>query len=141
MIITPRSPQPVPTNTIAELFLQRNMVREATAFLLEALEGDRAEDAPLQTKVIEINLITNPQVADAILAAERFTHYDRPRVAQLCERAGLYMRALQHYTEISDIKRVIGEGGKGWGAVRRRVRLWCACRTYRHSRHLMPCAC
>ena len=29
------------------------------------------------------------------------------RIAQLCEKAGLYMRALQHYTDLSDIKRVI----------------------------------
>lgn len=31
----------------------------------------------------------------------------RRRIAQLCEKAGLYMRALQHYTDLSDIKRVI----------------------------------
>ena len=40
------------------------------------------------------------QVADAILANGVLTHYDRPRVAQLCEKAGLYMRALQHYTDL-----------------------------------------
>lgn len=28
-------------------------------------------------------------------------------MAQLCEKAGLYMRALQHYTDLTDIKRVI----------------------------------
>ena len=39
--------------------------------------------------------------------ANNMSHYDRPRVAQLCEKAGLYVRALQHYTDISDIKRVI----------------------------------
>lgn len=48
-----------------------------------------------------------PQVADAILANGVLTHYDRPRIAQLCEKAGLYMRALQHYTDLPDIKRVI----------------------------------
>ena len=42
--------------------VQRNMVREATAFLLEALAGDRPDQAALQTKLLEINLITNPQV-------------------------------------------------------------------------------
>ncbi|CAG9465968.1 unnamed protein product [Pedinophyceae sp. YPF-701] len=102
-----QSPPPVEPATVAELFLQRNMIREATAFLLEALSEDREEDAVLQTKVIEINLITNPQVADAILSSERFSFYDRPRVAQQCERAGLYMRALQHYTELPDIKRCV----------------------------------
>ncbi len=47
------------------------------------------------------------QVADAILANGTLTHYDKPRVAQLCEKAGLYMRALQHYTDLPDIKRCI----------------------------------
>lgn len=47
------------------------------------------------------------QVADAILAGGTLSHYDRPRIAQLCEKAGLYMRALQHYTDLSDIKRCI----------------------------------
>ena len=58
-------------------------------------------------QLLEINLVTNPQVADAILANGTLTHYDRPRIAQLCEKAGLYMRALQHYTDLVDIKRVI----------------------------------
>ena len=51
--------------------------------------------------------MTNPAVADAILANNMLTHYDRPRIAQLCEKAQLYMRALQHYTDLPDIKRVI----------------------------------
>lgn len=42
-----------------------------------------------------MNLITYPNVADAILANGMFSHYDQPRVAQLCEKAGLYTRALQ----------------------------------------------
>ena len=98
---------PVDVNTITDLFLQRNMIREATSFLLEVLKPNLPEQAMLQTKVLEINLVTYPNVADAILANNMFTHYDRPRVAQLCEKAGLYMRALQHYSDLSDIKRVI----------------------------------
>ena len=35
------------------------------------------------------------------------THYDKATVATLCERAGLYQRALEHYTELKDLKRVI----------------------------------
>jgi hypothetical protein len=51
---------------VSDLFLQRNMIREATAFLLDALSGDRPEQAALQTKLLEVNLITNPQVITAI---------------------------------------------------------------------------
>ncbi|KAL6748149.1 vesicle coat protein clathrin, heavy chain [Haematococcus lacustris] len=100
-------PPPIDINTAADLFLQRNMIREATAFLLDALAADKPEQAALQTKLLEINLITFPTVADAILANNTLTHYDRPRVAQLCEKAGLYMQALQHYTDLPDIKRTI----------------------------------
>ena len=57
-----QTPPPLDVNVVADLFLQRNMVREATAFLLEALAADKPEQGPLQTKLLEINLITNPQV-------------------------------------------------------------------------------
>ncbi|KHG11889.1 Clathrin heavy chain 2 -like protein [Gossypium arboreum] len=86
---------PVDYNTITDLFLQRNLIREATAFLLDVLKPNLPEHAFLQTKVLEINLVTFPNVADAILANGMFTHYDRPRIAQLCEKAGLFVRALQ----------------------------------------------
>lgn len=54
-----------------------------------------------------MNLMNAPQVADAILGNEMFTHYDRPRIANLCEKAGLLQRALEHYDDIADIKRVV----------------------------------
>lgn len=61
----------------------------------------------VQTKIIEINLMFKPEVADAILSGKQFSHYDRPRIAQLCEKSGLYMRALEHYSDLTDIRRVM----------------------------------
>lgn len=78
--------------------VQRNLIREATAFLLDVLKPNLPEHGFLQTKVLEINLVTFPNVADAILANGMFSHYDRPRIAQLCEKAALYVRALQVMT-------------------------------------------
>ena len=102
--------------------LQRNLIREATAFLLDVLKPNLPEHGHLQTKVcnklpqpssyvtfiitynqhmtlfeqvLEINLVTFPNVADAILANGMFNHYDRSRIAQLCEKAGLYLQALR----------------------------------------------
>ncbi|THU69571.1 hypothetical protein C4D60_Mb08t15820 [Musa balbisiana] len=49
---------PVDYNTITDLFLQRNLIREATAFLLDVLKPNLPEHAFLQTKVLEINLVT-----------------------------------------------------------------------------------
>ncbi|CAH8337295.1 unnamed protein product [Eruca vesicaria subsp. sativa] len=98
---------PLDFNTITDLFLQRNLIREATEFLLDVLKPNLPEHAFLQTKVLEINLATFPNVADTVLATGMFSHYDRPRVAQLCEKAGLYIQSLKHYSELPDIKRVI----------------------------------
>ncbi|KAG4987873.1 hypothetical protein JHK84_030456 [Glycine max] len=86
---------PIDYNTITDLFLQRNLIREATAFLLDVLKPNLPEHGYLQTKVLEINLVTFPNVADAILANGMFSHYDCPRIGQLCEKAGLFIRALQ----------------------------------------------
>ena len=36
-----------------------------------------------------------------------YTHYDKAHVAQLCEKAGLLQRALEHYTDLYDIKRAV----------------------------------
>ena len=56
---------PLDLNTMADLFLQRNLVKEATAFLLEVLQDNDPRNALLQTKLLEINLVTNPQVGGA----------------------------------------------------------------------------
>ncbi|KAL6581754.1 Clathrin heavy chain [Orobanche minor] len=76
---------PVDYNNITgSLSSGRNMIREETKFVLDVLKPNLPEHAFLQTKVLEINLVTFPDVADAILA-----------------------NALQHYSELPDIKRVI----------------------------------
>ncbi|KAI8391214.1 uncharacterized protein BYT42DRAFT_490201 [Radiomyces spectabilis] len=92
---------------VVDVFLSQNMIQQATSFLLDYLKGDREQDAALQTRVLEMNLIHAPQVADAILGTGMLTHYDRVLIGSLCEKAGLYQRALEHYSDIHDIKRII----------------------------------
>ena len=41
------------------------------------------------------------------MANEMFHHYDRPRIAMLCEKAGLAARALEHYDNVEDMKRAM----------------------------------
>merc|ERR1711970_717454 len=53
------------------------------------------------------NLMAAPQVADAIMGNQMFSHYDRAHIATLCEKAGLLQRALEHYTDLYDIKRAV----------------------------------
>lgn len=83
------------------------MVQPATAFLLDALKDNKPEQGQLQTRLLEMNLVNAPQVADAILGNDMFSHYDRARIAALCEQAGLSQRALEHYDDPEAVKRVI----------------------------------
>ena len=68
------------------------MIQPATSFLLDALKENKPEQGHLQTRLLEMNLIHAPQVADAIFGNDMFSHYDRPRIANLCEKAGLLQR-------------------------------------------------
>ncbi|KLO17941.1 clathrin heavy chain [Schizopora paradoxa] len=97
----------VDIDRVVDIFMSQNMIQPATSFLLDALKDNKPEQGHLQTRLLEMNLVHAPQVADAILGNEMFTHYDRPRIANLCERAGLLQRALEHYEDIADIKRAI----------------------------------
>lgn len=106
LLTAPTGPM-VEVNQVVEAFMRKGLIQQTTSLLLDVLKGNKPTEGPLQTKLLEINLINAPPVADAILANEMFTHYDRQRIAQLCEKAGLYQRALEHYTELNDIKRVM----------------------------------
>ncbi|XP_040566519.1 LOW QUALITY PROTEIN: clathrin heavy chain 1 [Lepeophtheirus salmonis] len=92
---------------VVDVFMEKNMVQQCTAFLLEALKNNRPSEGPLQTRLLEMNLMAAPQVADAIMGNQMFTYYDKAHIAQLCEKAGLLQRALEHYTDLYDIKRAV----------------------------------
>lgn len=92
---------------VVDVFLSQNMIQQATAFLLDALKDNKPEQGHLQTRLLEMNLINAPQVADAILGNEMFSYYDKPRIAQLCESAQLYQRALENTEDATTIKRNI----------------------------------
>jgi clathrin heavy chain len=78
---------------VVDVFMSQNMIQPATSFLFDALKDNRPEQGPLQTRLLEMNLVrAQTHVADAILRNEMFTHYDRPRIAKLCEKAGLLQR-------------------------------------------------
>lgn len=54
-------------NQIVDIFMEQNMVQQCTAFLLDALKNNRPTEGHLQTRLLEMNLMSAPQVADAIL--------------------------------------------------------------------------
>ena len=82
----------VDVERVVDIFMSQNMIQPATSFLLDALKENKPEQGHLQTRLLEMNLVHAPQVADAILGNEMFTYYDRPWIANLCEKAGLLQR-------------------------------------------------
>jgi len=111
LLVTAEDGPKMDINQVTDVFIRLNDVQNSTNIILEYLRsrGDRPEDAALQTKVLESNLLQAPAVADAIFESEdyKMTHYDKIKIAQLCERAQLFQRALEHYHDQTDIKRVL----------------------------------
>ena len=92
---------------VLDIFQSQNMIQQATAFLLDSMKENKPEQAHLQTRLLEMNLINAPQVADAILGNEMYSYFDKPRISQLCENAQLFQRALETTDDTSVIKRNI----------------------------------
>lgn len=92
---------------IADLFLQRNRIQEFTSLLFDCMRENRPEDANYQTKVLEVNIMIAPQIVESILQMKIWKLYNKPKIAALCEQKGLYQRALENYTDVKDIKRVL----------------------------------
>ena len=108
------------------------MIQPATSFLLDALKDNKPEQGHLQTRLLEMNLIHAPQVADAIFGNDMFSHYDRPRIANLCEKAGLLQRVSgpSSYYREAFVKRLLS-------------RLWSITRTFLTLSELLctqPCS-
>lgn len=92
---------------IVDVFMEFQLHQQCSAFLMEALKNDLEAQGPLQTRLLEMNLMSNPQVADALLVNKTFSHFDRYHIAQLCEKVGFLQRALELYTDLYDIKRTV----------------------------------
>eukprot|EP00730_Choanoeca_flexa_P006582 TRINITY_DN12179_c0_g1_i1.p1 TRINITY_DN12179_c0_g1~~TRINITY_DN12179_c0_g1_i1.p1 ORF type:complete len:1670 (+),score=638.03 TRINITY_DN12179_c0_g1_i1:88-5097(+) len=92
---------------IVGAFEELKLNQHCTKFLLPVLESNREDQGELQTRLLEMNLMMSPQVADAILAQGNLTHYDKQRIASLCEQCGMTQRALENYTDLFDIKRAV----------------------------------
>ena len=68
----------VDVERVVDIFMFQNMIQPATLFLLDALKENKQEQGHLQTCHLKMNLVRAPQVVDAILGNEMFTHYDHP---------------------------------------------------------------
>lgn len=107
LLQNPETASQLDIEKIADLFFSQNHIQQGTSLLLDALKNDTPDEGHLQTRVLEVNLLHAPQVADAILGNNIFSHYDKPTIASLAEKAGLFQRALENYTDLADLKRCI----------------------------------
>lgn len=107
MLITFEGGPLMDPNAAVDAFMINNNVMEVTSLLLDVLNKDNPAQANLQTRLLEINLKLAPRVADAIFQNKKFTHYDRARIAAAAEQAGLIHRAIEHYENLSDVKRLL----------------------------------
>lgn len=96
----------VSREAIVDIFVKRNLIREVTELVID-VNRNQPEDGPLQTLILELNLLNAPAVAEFIFSQNLFSHFNRKRIAELCEKANLNFRALQLYGELSDRKRVL----------------------------------
>jgi clathrin heavy chain len=99
------------TQTV-NLFIQQNDVKNTTEIILKYLRprGDQEEDAQLQTQVLEINLRAGSwEVVQAIFDSPDYnwSFFDKMHIARLSEQGGLFKFALEMYTDINDVKRVM----------------------------------
>eukprot|EP00771_Trimastix_marina_P000223 gnl/Trimastix_PCT/1231.p1 GENE.gnl/Trimastix_PCT/1231~~gnl/Trimastix_PCT/1231.p1 ORF type:complete len:1609 (+),score=828.08 gnl/Trimastix_PCT/1231:233-5059(+) len=97
----------VDAGEVMELFNQRGMVQPLSVLMLDVLKKNDPADSRMQTRFLEILLEKAPQVADALFGKRLYSEYDRNYIAQCAEKAHLYQRALEHYTELSDILRCV----------------------------------
>ncbi|KAB5551097.1 hypothetical protein GE09DRAFT_1124892 [Coniochaeta sp. 2T2.1] len=92
---------------VVDIFQSKGLVQQMTSFLLEALKDDRPDQGHLQTRLLELNLMKAPQVAEAILSNNMFHHFDKARIASLCEQAGLFTKALELQEDPAVVKRIL----------------------------------
>lgn len=97
---------------VVDIFQAQGLTQPATSFLLDVLSPNLPDQGHLQTRLLEMNLQQAPQVADAILGNDMFTHFDKARIAQLCEQAGLLQRALELTEDPAAVKRIIVQTDK-----------------------------
>lgn len=78
---------------VADLFVQAGLFQQVTSFLIDVLKEDKAEQSALQTRLLEITLAScPPHITEGIFANNLISHYDKAKIAQLCERKQLYAR-------------------------------------------------
>lgn len=105
-------PLRVDISRIIDIFIEYKMSEQITTLLLDKLKQNVESEGPLQTRILEISLLSTPKVASNIIQTSLFKHYDQKYIANQCENVGLLERALELYTDIRDVKRIISKSDR-----------------------------
>ena len=97
----------VDADDVVTIFLNNNLVQQATEYMLDFLRENEPHMGPLQTRLLEVNLRVYPQVAVAILDKNVFHLYDRAAIAAKCEEVGLVQAAMEHVDSVADMRRLV----------------------------------
>ena len=58
---------------IVDVFMETNMIQQCTSFLLDALKSNRPSEGHLQTRLLEMNLMSAPQVQTLFIKSFRYS--------------------------------------------------------------------
>lgn len=97
-------------SSMAEAFLNQNALNQLTSFAMKCMP-DNPDMDNWQTLILELNLKSNPSVAETIFQNGSWTRFNKERIAPLCEQKGLYLRALENYSDLKNIKRILLQHG------------------------------
>eukprot|EP00764_Aduncisulcus_paluster_P010279 gnl/Carplike_NY0171/353_a491_1596.p1 GENE.gnl/Carplike_NY0171/353_a491_1596~~gnl/Carplike_NY0171/353_a491_1596.p1 ORF type:complete len:1732 (+),score=681.12 gnl/Carplike_NY0171/353_a491_1596:3-5198(+) len=94
---------------MAESLANLGLVKDATGLILSQIKAKEfnEETAPLQTRLLEINIRANPETAATILDRGILKFYDASVLAPLCEEARMFSHAVRMYSNSADKRRVV----------------------------------
>ncbi len=62
---------------IVDVFMEYNLIQQCTSFLLDALKNNRPTEGPLQTRLLEMNLMHAPQVLTTNISSIHITYFPK----------------------------------------------------------------
>ncbi|KAH0480016.1 MAG: hypothetical protein KVP17_004537 [Porospora cf. gigantea B] len=105
------SPPLVGPEAVFDAFAQAGKLSLGTSLMVDCLKTNEVRYAQLQTKVLEMTLLQDKRTAEALLESAAWNQYDKYRIGSLCERHGMFQRALELYSDPVDVKRVLVQSG------------------------------
>ena len=102
-----KNPPVLTVGVVFDAYFEGGHIDELCTLMKETLQSNTEESGPYQTRLLEILFDYNANMAADILSKHIFNAYDKDRIGRLCENNNMIMLALENYTSIDNIKRLI----------------------------------